>query len=92
VKEMADGAYDLHQWTYHLQGSDNHALTQQVDELAISNMLAVVNNPVLREMLSTEEMAMVLDTIKKHVVVKAKIIGDIQREKIDSLNRGKTFK
>jgi hypothetical protein len=92
VKEMADKANELYQFSYHLQSNGDRALTQQVDELAIANMLAVLNNPNLFQLLSTEEARTIMETVKNHVVIKSKLIGAIQQEKMASLDTGMSFK
>jgi hypothetical protein len=38
---MADNAIELYRFSYHFQNNGDRARTQQVDELAIANMLAV---------------------------------------------------
>lgn len=89
---MADSSFELNQFCYHIQSNGDRARAQQVDELAIANMLAVINNPHLCEMLSPEDFRAILEVIKNHTVVKAKLFGDIQKEKMASLDAGKSFK
>lgn len=89
---MADSTFELQQWGYHVQSNGDRAVTQQVDELAIANMLNTLNNPVLREMLSEEETRVLLETVKNHVVVKAKLIGAVQQDRMQSLAVGRSFK
>lgn len=86
---MADSSFELNQFCYHMQSNGDRARAQQVDELAIANMLAVVNNPVLCEMLSADDLRSILEVIKNHAVMKAKLFGDIQQQKISTLNRNK---
>lgn len=89
---MANSTFELHQFCYHLQSDTDRALAQQVDETAISNMLIVLTTPALREMLSEEETRVLLETVKNHVVVKARLIGAVQQERIQALNTGRSFK
>ena len=89
---MADSTFELHHFTYHAESRADRALTQQVDEMAISNMLAVLNNPVLRSMLNEEELRIILETVKTHVAIKAKLIHEVQGSKIQSMDVGKSFK
>ena len=89
---MADNAFELQHFGYHLQSNGDRALTQQVDELAIANMLAVLNNPILFQLLSPEEARTIMETVKNHVVIKSKLISAIQQEKIATLDSGMSFK
>lgn len=89
---MTDSLYELHQYGYHLQSNADRALAQQVDETAISNMLMVLTTPVLRDMLSEEETRVLSETVKNHVVIKARLIGAVQQEKTQSLDIGRSFK
>lgn len=88
----ADNAFELQHFGYHLQSNGDRALTQQVDELAIANMLAVLNNPILFQLLSPEEARTIMETVKNHVVIKSKLIGAIQQEKMATLDSGMNFK
>lgn len=89
---MADNAFELQHFGYHLQSNGDRALTQQVDELAIANMLAVLNNPNLFQLLSPEEARTIMETVKNHVVIKSKLIDAIQQEKMVNLDSGMSFK
>ena len=55
-------------------------------------MLAVLNNPNLFQLLSPEEARTIMETVKNHVVIKSKLIGAIQQEKMASLDTGMSFK
>jgi len=63
VNITADNEFELHHFSYHLQSNGDRALTQQVDELAIVNMLAVLNNPNLFQLLSPEEARTIMETV-----------------------------
>ena len=54
---------------YH-QGSDGD--NRQSDELMIANMLSVLNNPHILQMLDDDELKMILQTVKNHVVLKSR--------------------
>ena len=64
--------------------SDSYnAAVNQVDELMISNMINALNNPNILKMLDDEELKMVLQTVKNHIVIKAKMSYEIQEAALD---------
>ena len=64
--------------------SDSYnAAANQVDELMISNMLNALNNPNILKMLDDEELKMVLQTVKNHILIKAKMSYEIQEAALD---------
>ena len=61
----------------------------KVDELMISNMINVLNNPTLVQMLNDEELKCLLQTVKNHVVIKSKRVLELQNSYLGGLERNK---
>ena len=68
-----------------------HAENAKVDELMISNMLSVLNNPTLVKMLDDEELKCLLQTVKNHVVIKSTRTLELQTAYLNGVN-GKKFR
>ena len=73
------GKKNLEFMTYNYADSYNVKL---VDELMISNMIGVLNNPNLTQMLNEEELNSILSVIKNHVVLKSELALKVQQEYI----------
>lgn len=58
--------------------NSSHPLVNQADELMISNMLNALNNPHILKMFDDEELKILLQTVKNHVIIKAKMVNEIQ--------------
>lgn len=58
--------------------SDYKNDVNQADELMISNVLNALNNNAILQLLSQEEYKLLLQTVKKHVVLKAGMALEMQ--------------
>ena len=75
----------------HLDSTSNIPQVEnaKVDELMISNMISVLNNPTLVQMLDEEELKALLHTVKNHVVMKSKRELELQSSYLTGLERNK---
>ena len=67
---------------YHMdydKSSENYYIAKVADELMISNMLAVLNNPTLVKMLNDAELATMLKTVKEHTMISAELALNKQK-------------
>ena len=71
------GKNDLREMQYNNVDSYHSKL---VDELMISNMLGVLNNPRLASMLDDDELKSMLSVIKNHIVIKSEIALKVQQK------------
>ena len=54
------------------------SLDQQNDELIIANILETLNNPIITKLMNEEELAILCQVVKNHVVERANKIINIQ--------------
>lgn len=78
----------LNQSFYHAFAGDASATLVQLDEMVIKNMIDALNNPVVFASLSDEDKALLTQVIKSHVVTKAGLISQIQKDRNQSSSRG----
>lgn len=78
----------LNQSFYHAFAGDASAMLVQLDEKVIKNMIDALNNPVVFATLSDEEKTLLTQAIKTHVVTKARLISQIQKDRNQSSSRG----
>ncbi len=78
----------LNQSYYHAYAGEASSALIELDEMVIKNMIDALNNPVVFASLSDEEKALLTQVIKSHVVTKAGLISQIQKDRNQSSSRG----
>ena len=62
----------------------------QVDELMIANMLSVLNNRAIADTLEEQELDLLFQVVKNHVLLKAKMTLEEQRYWLNEMNNGRS--
>lgn len=84
---MGNEGAKLNQIFYHGDSGDSSIMSHQLDETTIRNIIDALNNPVVYGMLSEEEKTLLAETVKTHVVNKALLINQIQKDRMPSETR-----
>lgn len=62
---------------------------KQIDELMIANMISVLKEPHIIDLMSNEEVQLLLEVIKNHVVLKSEMTLEVQQKYINNNGRSK---